>query len=623
MAFSAQFLDELRARVGLADVISKRVKLTRRGREHLGLCLFHKEKTPSFTVNEEKGFYHCFGCQAHGSVIDFVMETENLSFPEAVERLAADVGMEIPCDTPEEREHHRKRQTLLGVMEMAAAHFEKTLRMPEGRAALDYLKGRGLDGTTISRFRLGFAPEGRGRLRDALARDGVTPAQMVATGLLIQPDDNNGERREVYDRFRRRVIFPILDRRGRPIAFGGRILGDGEPKYLNSPETPLFRKGCVLYNLNQAAAQARKADTIVVTEGYMDVIALDRVGFTHAVAPLGTALTEDQIQLLWRVVREPVLCFDGDEAGGRAAARAAERALPLLKPGYGLRFASLPTGEDPDSLIKCHGRKAMSKTIAEAVPLSEVLWRMETGGRLPKTPEAKATLQQRLKDYARTIQDPTVRSHFANSFNDRIWPKNRYGGSGAATWSPNMHLDAKAGPAAHIATQERREQIIIAVILNHPCLYDEIGERLGTVDFSTPKLDKLRQEVLKALAGNSVLESGDLKNHLNCCGLSDVLDVVLSAEVYNHAYFARPETAPEEARQGWEETFGQLRGKNLLTEIREAERNFAEAPTKEASQRLLILKRQQMDEAIGGPNFEGDNAQDPGDVTAPRAVHEQ
>ena len=291
-----------------------------------------------------------------------------------------------------------------------------------------------------------------------------------------------------------------------------------------------------------------------------------------------------------------------------AAARAAERALPLLKPGYGLRFASLPTGEDPDSLIECHGRKAMSKTIAEAVPLSEVLWRMETGGRLPKTPEAKATLQQRLKDYARTIQDPTVRSHFANSFNDRIWPRNRYRSSGAATWSPNMHLDAKAGPAAHIATQERREQIIIAVILNHPCLYDEIGERLGTVDFSTPKLDKLRQEVLKALAGNSVLESGDLKNHLNCCGLSDVLDVVLSAEVYSHAYFARPETAPEEARQGWEETFGQLMGKNLLTEIREAERNFAEAPTKEASQRLLILKRQQMDEAVGGQRFESDKA---------------
>ena len=604
MAFSAQFLDELRARVSLADVISKRVKLTRKGREHLGLCPFHKEKTPSFTANEEKGFYHCFGCQAHGSVIDFVMETENLSFPEAVERLAADVGIQIPCDTPQEREHQRKQQTLLSVMEMATAYFEETLRLPEGRAAFGYLKSRGLDDTTISRFRLGFAPDGRGRLRGALERDGVTPAQMVAAGLLIQPDGDSGERRKLYDRFRRRVIFPILDRRGRPIAFGGRILGDGEPKYLNSPETPLFQKGYVLYNLNQAAAQARKADTIVVTEGYMDVIALDRVGLAYAVAPLGTALTENQIQLLWRVVREPVLCFDGDEAGGRAAARAAERALPLLKPGYGLRFASLPTGEDPDSLIEYQGRKAMSKTIAEAVPLSEMLWRMETGGRLPKTPEAKAALQQRLKDYARAIQDSTVRSHFANGFNDRIWPKIGYGRAGATTWSPNIHLDAKAGPAAHIATQERREQIIIAVILNHPCLFDEIGERLGTVDFSTPNLDKLRQELLKALAGDTALDSGDLINHLNCCGLSDVLDVVLSAEVYNHAYFARPETAPEEARQGWEETFGQLREKGLLTEIKEAERNFAEAPTKETSQRLLILKRQQMDEAVGELHLE-------------------
>ena len=385
MAFSAQFLDELRARVGLADVISKRVKLTRRGREHLGLCLFHKEKTPSFTVNEEKGFYHCFGCQAHGSVIDFVMETENLSFPEAVERLAAGVGMEIPCDTPEEREHHRKRQTLLGVMEMAAAHFEKTLRMPEGRAALDYLKGRGLDGTTISRFRLGLAPEGRGRLRDALAREGVTPAQMVATGLLIQPDDDNGERREAYDRFRRRVIFPILDRRGRPIAFGGRILGDGKPKYLNSPETPLFRKGCVLYNLNQAAAQARKADTIVVTEGYMDVIALDRVGFTHAVAPLGTALTEDQIQLLWRVVREPVLCFDGDEAGRNAALK---NAGLFLASKAEAQVVTLPHGEDPDTFLLKNGAEALRGLLAEAKPLLEFLVQ-ETLARMPNSVQGR------------------------------------------------------------------------------------------------------------------------------------------------------------------------------------------------------------------------------------------
>jgi len=599
MSFSPQFLDELRLRVGLADVVSKRVKLTRKGREHTGLCPFHKEKTPSFTVNEEKGFYHCFGCQAHGSVIDFVMETENLSFPEAVERLAGNAGMEVPRDTPEERERQRKRQSLVGVMEAAAAHFEQTLRLPEGKAALDYLRGRGLGDATIAKFRLGYAPDSRGRLRDTLSRDGATPEQMVAAGLLIAPDDG----RDPYDRFRGRVMFPITDRRGQVIAFGGRILGDGEPKYLNSPETALFHKGRVLYALEHAAPAVREAGTVIVTEGYMDVIGLAQAGLNHAVAPLGTALTEDQITLLWRVAREPVLCFDGDAAGGRAAARAAERCLPLLKPGYGLRFATLPMGEDPDSLVEKGGPETMQRIIADAVPLSEVLWNIETGGRLPGTPEAKAALHQKLKDHARAIQDPTVRSHFSSGFNDRIWPKREKGRGARGAWTPNIHLGGNAGVAAHIDPEARRQQILLAVLINHPALYDDIGERLGTMDFFSPELDKLRQEVLNGLAGNPDLETGDLENHLKQCGFSDGLGVVLNESVYNHAFFARADSTLEQAQQGWEETFSQIKGEELGAEIREAEREFADNPTEEASQRLLVLKRQQMDAAAIEPGF--------------------
>ena len=396
MAFPPQFLDELRHRVGVADVVGRRVKLTKRGREHLGLCPFHKEKTPSFTVNDEKGFYHCFGCGEHGSAIDFVMKVENVSFPEAVERLAHDAGMTVPQDTPEERERSKQQQTLFDVMEKATAYFERILRMPEGRAALDYLHERGLDEATIKKFRIGFALESRGAVKTALTREGIDESLMIAAGLIIKPEDAS---RQPYDRFRKRVIFPILDARGRVIAFGGRILGDGEPKYLNSPDTPLFHKSRVLYGLSHAAPAARQSETLIVTEGYMDVIALSRAGITAAVAPLGTALTEDQLGLLWRITREPVLCFDGDNAGARAAARAAERALPLLKPGLGLRFVALPAGEDPDSLIKTQGVEAFKRHLDAAEPLSDMLWWMVTKGKPTKTPEEKSLFQKQLEDY--------------------------------------------------------------------------------------------------------------------------------------------------------------------------------------------------------------------------------
>ena len=615
MAFSPQFLDELRNRISLAEVVGKRVKLIKKGHEYSGLCPFHNEKTPSFTLNEDKGFYHCFGCQSHGSAFDFVMETEGLGFREAVEKLAFDAGMEVPDETPEQRERERKKQTLYDVTEAAAAYFEKMLYMPEGRVALDYLTSRGMDRATLKTYRVGFSPDTRGSLKTALLRESISEDQMLSAGLVIKPTEDRGRGMESYDRFRGRVMFPIADRRGRVIAFGGRIIGAGEPKYLNSPETPLFHKGGELYGLHIAGPAARKADTILVTEGYMDVIALYKAGFPNAVAPLGTAMTEDQIRLLWKIVPEPIMCFDGDRAGQAAAGKTAVRALPLLKPGIGIRFATLPAGEDPDSLIKNKGVGAMEEVLEAAAPLSETIWRMETGGNLPATPEDKASLQQRLSDHARAIQDATVRNHFSKAFLERVSPEPQSGSSrGQKQWQPgrgrswgrgpswasNVHMETAAGPAAKINMTKRREEILIATLINHPELYDEVSEGLGTIAFSLPELDKIRQEVLKTLAAKSGLETEPLTNHLIECGYSAVLRSLLGASVYDHAYFARPVASLEDASAGWKETFDQIRGKDLIAEFEEARRDYENNPTEENSRRLYALSALKISEESEG-----------------------
>jgi DNA primase len=611
MAFSDQFLDELRARVGLVDVIGRRVKLQRKGREHQGLCPFHKEKTPSFTVNEEKGFYHCFGCQAHGSVFDFVMETEGLNFPEAVEKLAAEAGMEVPRDTPEDREQQKKRQTLFDVVELAAVEFERTLRMPEGKPGLDYLKSRGLTDATIKRFRLGYAPDGRGRLKAALAREGVEEELMVGAGLVIRPDnDGPGPARDSYDRFRGRVMFPISDRRGRIIGFGGRILGPGEPKYLNSPETQLFQKRWTLYGLHLATPSARKDETLIVTEGYMDVIALAQAGFQGAVAPLGTALTEDQIQLLWKIVREPLLCFDGDAAGARAAAKAAERALPFLKPGYGLRFATLPDGQDPDDLIKSGGPEAMRAVLDAAEPLSEVLWRIETGGRMPSQPEARAGLEARLKEQTRRIQDATVRAHFSRLFGERLWPggedsggwqgRGRGGGRGKGGrgggfgMGANIHVSSREAER-RLDGSELRRTGLLAALINHPEFFDEMSEALGTIAFSAVELDNLRQQVLNTLAENPGLDSAGLITHLNQSGFTGILSRVLDPDDSGHYFFARPNANRDLVLSGWRESWRIIRNEDLAVEIEEAKRISRESPSEEASRHVQRLIQQKLE----------------------------
>jgi len=602
MAFSPQFLDDLRLRAGLADAIGKRVKLVRKGREHHGLCPFHKEKTPSFTVNEEKGFYHCFGCGAHGSVIDFVMQTEGLSFPEAVRRLASDAGIQVPDDTPEERERDKRRQGLLDVTEAAAAFFEKMLHMPEGRPALDYLTGRGLTAETIKTFRLGFAPGGYGALKGALTRAGISEDQMVAAGLLIRPEERD---KNPYDRFRGRVMFPITDRRGRVIAFGGRILGDGEPKYLNSPETPLFHKGRVLYAQAQAAAAARKESQVVVTEGYMDVIALHQAGFAYAVAPLGTALTEGQLEELWRLVPEPTLCFDGDNAGRRAAKRAAERALPMLKPGRGLRFAALPSGEDPDSLISASGPEAFSRILLAAEPLSEILWRMEAASGGTATPEARAALQKRLEDHARRIDDPTLRSHFLRTFKDRIWNTAR-GGRGGQGSRGNRGGGGRGAPVRTQVVQDRgatsfrvdslrdAQQTLVSIIINHPAFFQGVEEQFGSIGFEDPALDRLRQELVLLLSGDPDCDAEGLKDALRERGLAATLDALYSDAMLRRHRKIQPQASNDDVFETWNESLEKLHQAALRSE-REKE-PITEDPTDADLERRLALKRAELGE---------------------------
>ena len=601
MAFSSHFLEEVKNQISLAEVIGRRVRLIKKGREHHGLCPFHNEKTPSFTVNEEKGFYHCFGCGEHGSVFDFVMKTNNMSFPESVERLANEAGIEIPVETPEERHRQMRAKTLFQVIEAATLYYQAILYKPEGTAALKYLLDRGISEASIKYFRIGFSSNNHGGLKIALGGEGISDQLMVEAGLLIQPDDPS---RPSYDRFRGRVMFPIADRQGRIIAFGGRILGDGEPKYLNSPETPLFHKGDSLYALPQAVEAARNAKTILVTEGYTDVIALHQAGFKHAVAPLGTALTENQMQLLWKVVPEPLLCFDGDRAGEKAARRAAERAIPLLKPEKSLKIISLPDGEDPDSLIKGRGITAIEELLDEAVHLFEVIWRINTVGVRLETPEDRAGLEKRLKETAANIKDKTVQRHYLNSFKSRLWDefgKNRRKSnmirreSGRRDQKTSfVQMAEKSGQGAHVDAVWIQQAILIATLINHPLLFDRIGEQLGALEFEALDLDKLRQEVLKTLASSPKTEKKVLRDHLENTGFSALLNGLLSRQVINHANFARPDENIDVAQKGWEQTLRLFRRNQLLEEISTVEKELSENPTSETFELLKALKQTAM-----------------------------
>ena len=429
MTLSPAFLDELRARTTLSALIAPTVKLTKAGREYKACCPFHSEKTPSFTVNDEKGFYHCFGCGAHGDAIRFLTDARGLPFIDAVKELAASAGLDVPAQDPRMRDQAERSAGLTDVMASAQLYYAGQLAGSEGAEARRYLAQRGIDPATIARFGLGLAPSGRNKLKAALAALGED--KLVDTGMLIRPEEAN---KESYDRFRGRLMFPIRDQRGRVIAFGGRILGEGEPKYLNSPETILFDKGRTLYNIDRAGPASRKANRLIVVEGYMDVIALDRAGISETVAPNGTALTEAQLERMWRLEPAPILCFDGDSAGQKASVRAAQRALPHLGPERTLRFVALPAGQDPDDVVKAGGREAMEALLSGAEPLVERLWRHERDLAPLDTPEARAGLKQRLIEHAATIGDGSLRQLYRDEwlarFDALVRPQRSGGGGG-------------------------------------------------------------------------------------------------------------------------------------------------------------------------------------------------
>ena len=436
MRFSPSFLDDIRERVPISDVIGRHVtwdrKKTNTSRgDWWACCPFHGEKSPSFHCEDRKGRYHCFGCGVSGDHFRFLTELESLSFPEAVQRIADMAGVPMPAPDPQAAQRERQRASLEDVMELAASFFEAQLQGAQGAKARAYLRDRGLSGRTIAAFRLGYSPDSRSALKEHLASRGVDKEQIEACGLVV----HGPEIAVSYDRFRDRIMFPILSSRERVIAFGGRALAPGAPaKYLNSNETELFHKGNVLYNFARARRACGQDGTVIVVEGYMDVIALAQAGVENVVAPLGTALTENQLRLLWRVTPQPVVCFDGDEAGQRAANRTVDLALPQIGAGRSLRIAVLPAGKDPDDLVRDDGREPFDQVIAAARPLADVIWAREAGSGVFETPESRAELESRLRQTTALIGDESLRRHYQQDMRDRMqaffggaarWPATR------------------------------------------------------------------------------------------------------------------------------------------------------------------------------------------------------
>ena len=605
MRFTPQFLDELRSRISVSEVVGKRVKLIRSGRELKALSPFNKEKTPSFFVNDEKMMWFDFSSGKNGNIFDFVMQTEGLSFPEAVERLAGMAGLPMPVTSREAEAREERRKTLHEVMEIAAKFFQATLSTRAGAKARGYLADRGIDPATQLRFRVGYAPGERFALKEHLGGQGVSVPDMIEAGLLIAGDDIPVP----FDRFRDRVMFPITDLRGRVIAFGGRALEKDVPaKYLNSPETPLFHKGSNLYNLPAARAAAHQGAAITVVEGYIDVIAMVSAGFEAAVAPLGTALTEDQLALLWKMSDEPVLCFDGDSAGRSAAYRAVDVALPRLQPGKSLKFALLPEGQDPDDLVRTSGRAAVAEVLAQAIPLAQMLWTRETEAGAFDTPERRAALEARIAQITAGIGNETVRKYYRQDFSERLRalfgqneiPRTRRvaGESWRQDWRPpstgRVAVTARSGMFAdrpgrpylvaspQLATSAinrgyrtaipTREALILQAVLNHPWLLHDHLEELAALEFRHGEAGRLKGFLIDIYSHDEGIDGLRLRAEVVSRGLGDLLERVERAITSNSVWGLAPESAPEDVFLTWKQLVTLHRQWHSLTkELKEAE----------------------------------------------------
>ncbi|HEX2527832.1 MAG TPA: DNA primase [Geminicoccus sp.] len=550
-------LEEFKARLPLLDIVARHVRLVRKGREWQGLCPFHKEKSPSFSVVEEKGFFHCFGCGANGSAIDFVMRVENLDFVDALQRLEELTG--IPAPRREGPATPAVDQDLYAVNAAAAEWFAAQLAGVQGREARAYLAGRDLRKAQVERFGLGFAPSSGRALVDALTARGMSLAKIAEAGLVLI-DEERG--RAPFDRFRNRLMFPIRDERGRVVGFGGRAFGDVKPKYLNTSETPLFHKGELLYGLDLALAPARTARRTVVVEGYIDVIAMHEAGLPFAVAPLGTALSERQLQRLWKLSPEPVLCFDGDEAGKRAADRAAERALPFLSPERSLRVAFLPPGKDPDDLLRSEGRDAVHRVVDSAVPLVDFLWSVAIEGRPIDTPERRAALRRDAVERIRRIVDPELQRQYVTEFRRRLdvlMPFRSPGRKQQATFAqvPGSNLRP-------FDDRERLELALLAPLLREPRLLRSLEEDVASFDWQIPAHQRLVGHILEWYARSleeersAELDADALTHHLARSGLGEFVDRILGDR--SSGRYQRQASSDELVLEQW----ARLRGKSEL-----------------------------------------------------------
>jgi DNA primase len=634
MRFTPQFLDELRARLSVSEVVGKRVKLKKAGREWKGLSPFQQEKTPSFYVNDQKGFYHDFSSGKHGNIFDFVMETVGLPFAEAVERLANMAGLALPAVTPDAARHEQRRRTLHDVMELAAKFFAETLASRAGAKARGYLADRAISPATQVQFRLGYAPPPPERfaLKEHLGKLGVSVEDMIETGLLVAGNDIPVP----YDRFRDRVMFPITDLRGRVIAFGGRALEKDVPaKYLNSPETPLFHKGDNLYNHQTARKATHDGSALIVVEGYVDVIAMVTAGFAGAVAPLGTALTENQLALLWKMADEPILCFDGDRAGQKAAYRAADLALPFLAPGKSLRFALLPEGQDPDDLARSGGRGAIEDVIAAAKPLAEMIWSRELEGGNFATPERRAALEARVKELSNGIRDEVVRRYYRDDFAERLrrtfapeggrggfagrgnfqgnsgrsfQPRNggqanRFGGQGFGSQgrrggpgpafipsgpyqAASPQLAASPIMKGQRSAISRREALILQILINHPWLLHDHLEEVAALELAHPEAHKLRAGIIAAFANDHhhSPDPGELAEKMRADiekgGFSQLLQRVENGITTAAVWGAREGAARDDVLSTWHQLVALHRQyHSLLRELKDAELALGEDPS--------------------------------------------
>jgi len=629
MRFTDQFLDDIRDRISISQVVGEHVPWDKKKSQpqrgdYWACCPFHGEKSPSFHADDRRGRYHCFGCGVSGDHFRFLVEKVGMSFPESVEHLANQAGIPMPARDAHAEARDRKRKSLYDVMDLAASYFEQALAANVGARARGYLHERGVFPKFQTMFRLGFAPDSRNGLKEYLASNGVTADEMIACGLLVSGDDIAVP----FDRFRNRLMFPITDFRGRTVAFGGRAMSpEARAKYLNSPETELFHKRRTLYNGQMARQASHDGKPLIVVEGYMDVIALVQAGYEGAVAPLGTALTEEHLGLLWKMTDTPLLCFDGDTAGQRAASKSMDIMLPMLKPGVSAKIITMPEGVDPDDLIQNEGRKGFEDLLGTALPLSEAVWERETRSVNADTPEAKAALEHRLRGIAKEIGDQSVSKHYGQSFNDKLYqlfrPQRQYnnggqrGGKTAGGWSGNNSGYKKDGVRDNRSNSGRggyvvsnalkrtltpsnaahgvasREGVILVGLINHPNLIEMHLEDLAHIDLQSPASRKVLDVLMAEVTANPEVNSEQIREVLekkNCAKELAIIDNIVRQQ---GIWQVSTDTNDKDAEVGLNHALAlHYKSHRLNRELKAAEMALGNDPSEESYERLRDIQNQ-------------------------------